>query len=84
MDVLNYSETRAHLKAVMDRVVEDRTPIVVTRRKGEPVVMVSLADWNGMEETLHLMSNPQNAHRLLEAVQELEAGQGLAPDLIKL
>jgi antitoxin YefM len=76
MDVLSYSDTRAHLKEVMDRVVEDRAPVVVTRKRGEAVVMVSLADWNAMEETLHLISSPANAQRLAEAIGQLEASGG--------
>lgn len=83
MDVISYSETRANLKDVMDRVVEDRTPIVVTRQKAEAVVMVSLADWNSMEETLHLLSNPANAGRLRDAVAELDAGGGTERGLIE-
>ena len=70
MDVLTYSDTRANLKDVMDRVVEDRAPVVITRKRGEAVVMVSLADWNAMDETLHLMSTPANAARLAEAIHE--------------
>ena len=76
MDVLSYSETRANLKAVMERAVADRTPIVVTRQTAEAVVMVSLADWNAMEETLHLLSSPANAARLAQAVGELDGGRG--------
>ncbi len=76
MDVLSYSDTRANLKQVMDRVVEDKTPVVVTRQKGEAVVMVSLADWNAMEETLHLLSSAANAERLRAAVAQLDAGKG--------
>jgi antitoxin YefM len=82
MDAMTYSDTRATLKAVMDRVVEDRTPIVVTRRRGESVVMVSLADWNAMEETLHLLSSPRNAERLREGMAELDAGGGVERELI--
>jgi antitoxin YefM len=82
MDVLSYSDTRARLKEVMDRVVEDRAPVVVTRKRGEAVVMVSLADWNAMEETTRLLSSPANAARLREAIRELEAGGGEAHDLI--
>jgi antitoxin YefM len=74
MDVLSYSDTRAKLKEVMDRVVDDHTPIVITRQKAEAVVMVSLADWNAMEETVYLLSNPTNAARLREAIRELDAG----------
>jgi antitoxin YefM len=83
MDVLSYSDTRAKLKAVMDRVVEDRSPVIVTRKRGEAVVMVSLADWNAMEETLHLLSSPANAQRLAEAVGQLDAGEGRERDLIE-
>jgi antitoxin YefM len=83
LDVLTYSETRANLKDVMDRVVEDRTPVVVTRQRGESVVMVSLSDWNAMEETLHLLSNPANAGRLREAIEQLDAGGGTERDLVE-
>jgi antitoxin YefM len=82
MDVLSYSDTRARLKEVMDRVVEDRTPVVVTRKRGEAVVMVSLADWNAMEETLHLLS-PANAQRLAAAIGQLQAGGGSEHELIE-
>jgi len=83
MDVLTYSDTRAKLKEVMDRVVEDHRPVVITRQKAEAVVMVSLADWNAMEETVYLISNPTNAARLREAVRELDAGRGAEHDLIE-
>lgn len=83
MDVLTYSDTRARLKEVMDRVVEDRTPVVVTRKRGEAVVMVSLADWSAMEETLHLVSSPANARRLAAAIGQLEAGGGSERELAR-
>ena len=76
MDVLSYSDTRANLKEVMDRVVADRAPVIITRQKAEAVVMVSLADWNAMEETLHLLGRPANARRLRKAVGQLDAGGG--------
>jgi len=77
MDVLTYSDTRANLKDVMDRVVRDKTPVVITRQKAEAVVMVSLSDWNAMEETLHLLSTPANAERLRASIRELDAGGGV-------
>ena len=81
MDVLSYSDTRANLKAVMDRVVADRSPVVVTRQKAEAVVMVSLADWTAMEETLHLLSNTANAKRLRGGIGQLDAGGGSEREL---
>ncbi|HWA60119.1 MAG TPA: type II toxin-antitoxin system prevent-host-death family antitoxin [Caulobacteraceae bacterium] len=83
MDVLSYSDTRANLKAVMDKVVDDRTPVVITRQKAEAVVMVSLADWTAMEETLHLLTSPANAARLKAAMDQLDAGAGTERDLIR-
>lgn len=82
MDVLTYTDARANLKDVMDRVVADMTQVVVTRQKAEPVVMVSLAEWNSINETLHLLSSPRNAERLLEAIRELDEGRGTEHDLI--
>lgn len=77
MDVTTYSEARNNLKALMDRVIADRTPIVVTRRRSsEAVVMLSLEDWSAVEETLHLLSSATNAKRLHGAIAELEAGGG--------
>lgn len=82
MDVMTYSDTRANLKEVMERVVEDRTPVVVTRQKAEAVVMVSLSDWHAMEETLHLLSSPTNAARLRASIKQLDAGRGKERGLI--
>ena len=81
MDVFTYSDLRANLKAVMDRVVDDCTHVVVTRQKGEPVVMVSLSDWNAMAETMHLLSTPVNADRLRGSIRHLDAGKGNARTL---
>ncbi len=76
MEVLSYSETLARLEEVMDRVVQDHEPVIVARKRGESVVIVSLADWNASVETLHLLSNPANARRLAESIAELDAGSG--------
>ena len=83
MDVLTYSDVRANLKDVMDRVVTDRTQIVVTRQKAEAVVMVSLDDWNAMQETMHLLSTPRNAERLRASMRQLDAGKGTERDLVE-
>lgn len=82
MDVLNYSDTRANLKAVMDRVVADHAPVVISRQSGKPVVMVSLEDWESIEETMYLLSTPANAARLLRAKEQVEAGRGSERALI--
>jgi antitoxin YefM len=82
MNVLTYSETRANLKDVMDRVVSDRSPVIVSRQRSESVVIVSLADWNAIQETMHLLSTPTNADRLRSAVDELNSGAGTPRELV--
>lgn len=83
MDVLTYTDARANLAAVMDRVVDDRTQVVVTRQKAEPVVMISLSDWNAMAETMHLLGSRANTERLRESIREMESGGGAERDLIE-
>jgi antitoxin YefM len=77
MEIVTYSETRANLKAIMDRVVNDHTPVAITRQRGKPVVMVDLDDWNAMQETMYLLSTPNNAQRLVSAIANAEAGENL-------
>tara|TARA_B100001105_G_C22231394_1_gene374159 strand:- start:38 stop:292 length:255 start_codon:yes stop_codon:yes gene_type:complete len=83
MQTVSVSETRANLKAVLDRVVADKAPIQIVRPKGEGVVMIAQSEWEGMQETIHLMASPRNAERLLEAVRGLEAGGGEERELIE-
>ena len=83
MDVLTFSETRANLKSVMDQVVEDHNPVVVARKRGQAVVIVSLEDWNAMEATQYLLSSPANAAALRASIAELEAGGGTERELIE-
>ena len=83
MDVVTYSDARQNLKDVMDRVVEDRTQVVITRQKAEAVVVESLSDWNAMEETMHLLSTPRNAERLRASIRQLDRRKGQERDLIE-
>ncbi len=75
MDAISYSALRADLAGTMDRVCDDREPIVVTRKNGRSVVMLSLEDYTSLEATAYLLQSPANATRLLRSVQEL-SGSG--------
>ncbi len=81
MDVLTFSDARANLKSVMDRVVEDKTHVVVTRRQAEAVVMLSLSEWNAIAETTHLLSSPENAARLRRSIEQMDEGKGTEREL---
>lgn len=82
MQTINYTAARQHPAETMDRVNSDRTPILVTRQKGEPVVMMSLADCNALEETACLLRSPANAERLIKSINNLRAGKVRAQQLI--
>jgi antitoxin YefM len=83
MQTESFTNSRANLKALMDRVVASRAPIKISRQRAEDVVMVSESEWEAIEETLYLLSSPRNAERLLDAVRGLEAGEGKERDLIE-
>lgn len=83
MSVMTYTDARANFKKVMDRAINDHEEIVVTRRKGEAVVVVSLEDWSSINETLHLLSTPANAVALRRSIAELDEGRGEEKDLIE-
>jgi len=82
MDTLNYSQARSNLAKTMDRVCDDHAPVVITRKNARPVVMMSLEDFQALEETAYLLRSPKNARRLLESVAELESGGGTKRDLV--
>lgn len=76
MDAISYSTARANLAKTMDRVCEDHSPLIITRKGESSVVMLSLDDYQALEETAYLLRNPTNARRLLQAVDELASGGG--------
>ncbi len=75
MRALSYSEARGNLKAVMDRVCNDHEPLVVTRRRGENIVLISQEDYESFVETDYLLSSPANARHLLESLAQAQRGE---------
>jgi len=82
MNALTYSYTRQHFADVMRLVNDDHVPVVVTSQRGKPVVIMSLEDYQSLEETAYLLRNPTGAKRLLESVEELRNGGGVEKKLI--
>lgn len=76
MDAVTYSEARANLAKVMDRVCSDHEALIITRNGAQSVVMLSLADFKALEETAYLLRSPANARRLFDAVAQLASSQG--------
>ncbi|MGP4018548.1 type II toxin-antitoxin system Phd/YefM family antitoxin [Saccharopolyspora sp. 5N708] len=81
MKTMSYSESRAKYAETLDSVVNDREEIVITRAGHEPVVMVSLDDYQSLKETAYLLRSPANARRLITAIERLESGGGAQREL---
>lgn len=81
MDTITYSTARARLADTMDRVCEDHERIIITRSGQRAVVMMSLEDYNALEETSYLLRSPRNARRLLESIAALESGEGIKREI---
>ncbi len=82
MKTMSYTDSRARYAQVLDSVINDREEVVITRAGHEPVVIVSLADFESLRETAYLMRSPTNARRLFDAMERLEAGVGVEHALI--
>lgn len=74
---VSFTDLRKRLAHFMDRTVDDRAPLLVTRQGHEPVVMMAQADYDSIMETLYLKSNPENARQLDEAIAALDRGEGI-------
>jgi len=81
MDAISYTAARENLAKTMDRVCEDHDPIIITRKRDQAVVLLSLEDYQSLEETAYLLKSPENARRLLESIKEIESGHGSEKDL---
>jgi antitoxin YefM len=76
MKSITYTAARESLADTMNEVCRDRAPLLITRNRDQSVVMMSLAEYEALEETAHLLRSPANAQRLIDAIRSLEAGQG--------
>jgi antitoxin YefM len=75
MRVISFSEARNKLKSVLDQVVNDADYTVITRRDSEDAVVMSLNQFNGLMETVHLLESPANAAHLAKSIKQYRAGK---------
>lgn len=83
MDAITYTMARAQLASNMDRVCQNHEPLIITRNREQSVVMLSLEDYQALEETAYLLRSPNNAKRLLDAVIALNAGEAVERTLLQ-
>lgn len=83
MKTVSYTALRGDLAKAMESVNEDREPIVITRRRGAPAVLLSLADYESLEETAYLLRSPANAAHLRRGIAQVKAGKTRRRKLLK-
>lgn len=81
MTTITYTAARENLASTMDRVCQDRDPVIITRNRDQAVVMLSLDDYESLQETAYLLRSPANAKRLLESIEAAEKGQLLTKNI---
>lgn len=75
MDAIPYSTARQKLVETMERVCDDHEAVIITRKNARSVVMMSLEDYNAIEETAYLLRSPANAANLRESIKQYESGK---------
>ena len=83
METVTYTDARKNLAKTMEKVCDDHVPVVITRQKAEPVVLLSLEDYHSLEETAYLLRSSKNAARLAQAIAEIEAGKANERQLLE-
>ena len=84
MEAINYSDFRANMKNYMDSTYENHETLIVTRKKGENIVVMSMEDYNSLMETNYLLSSPNNAKHLLESIEQAKKGRVLSKSIEEL
>lgn len=79
MDAISYTQARNTLATTMEKVCENHAPIIITRKNEDPVVMLSLTDYNAIMETAYILKSPANAARIAKSMQELGENNLIAP-----
>ena len=75
MKSITYTEARENLANTMNRVCEDNAPVIITRNRDQTVVMLSLGEYESLQETAHLLRSPANAKRLLDSIDAIKRGK---------
>ncbi len=75
MDALPYSMARKNLVQTMERVCDEHEPLIITRKSSRSVVMMSLEDYNAIQETAYLLRSPANAENLRNSIKQYEQGK---------
>lgn len=84
MKAISYTAARENLASTMDQVCDNHDPVIITRNRDQAVVMLSLEDFEALQETAYLLRSPVNAKRLIDSIESLNQGKGIRKKLSDL
>lgn len=82
MEAISYTKARNQFSKLMNKVCEDHAPVIVTRQKQQSIVLMSLEDYNALEETFYLLKSPKNAERLNDAIEDFKKSKNFKKAII--
>ena len=82
MKAMTYTAARQNLAKTMENVCRDHAPVIITRKTTDSVVIMSLEDYEALEETAYLLRSPKNTRRLIDSIVQLEEGKGTEKGLL--
>ncbi|WP_010521209.1 type II toxin-antitoxin system Phd/YefM family antitoxin [Aquimarina agarivorans] len=82
MEVVNYTDFRSNLKHWFEKVINDVSDVIIKRKNGKDLVLISLDEYNSLKETTYLLTG-KNRDILLGSIKELESGNGVEKDIIE-
>lgn len=83
MRIINFSDARSNLRAVIDQVVEDADVTLISRRDAPDAVVMSFEHYSSLIETVHLLSSPANAAHLAKSIEQAKAGRAQRRELVE-
>ncbi|WP_201595253.1 type II toxin-antitoxin system Phd/YefM family antitoxin [Psychrobacter vallis] len=82
MKIISFSEAKRDFQAVLDTVIDDADPLIIGRQNDSDAVIMSLAHYNSLMETLYLLKSPANAAHLAESIAQYQAGKTTMHELV--
>jgi antitoxin YefM len=82
MNAITIDEAKQNLEQIVERVIADAEPAILTTDAGKQVVMMSSDEFNSWQETVYLLASPANAAHLRGSIAEVKAGKIVEKELI--
>ncbi|MCL2557079.1 MAG: type II toxin-antitoxin system prevent-host-death family antitoxin [Treponema sp.] len=74
MNAVTYSDLEQNLESYVDKVFQDKAPLIIARKNSENVVLLSIDEYDSLRETGYLLSSRANAEHLERSISQHKSG----------